>query len=619
MRMNFRLHKDFISSANKLAIKIMATFLMLFLCVGISPAWGAEKSAKIGAIFYVDASAPTDGDGMSWETGFTGLHDALDIAVSGDQIWVAAGTYKPTSSTDRSVSFVLKSGVKIYGGFAGDEKALRERSLDPSLTVLSGDIGTENDDTDNSYHVVYADGVTDAVLDGFTVTRGHGDGGSKLTDYKGGGIHTLNSAFTVSNCIFSNNKVALTKPNVNGAGGGMYNKNSALTVTNCIFSENQAGNAAINSYGSGGGMYNEGYFNDGVVRLFSLITGCTFRDNLASSTWDEQYGGGGMYNGTESYPIIDRCIFERNLGGLGGGMLNYQSRPIITNCIFNTNSNSYVDGYGGAIYNFAVATILNCTFYQNGWRLLPSGPEPRFKVYTAAGGAVYDRRAPSTIFNCIFSNNAGRNFGGAIVSATGTMQLRGTTVINSLFYENITWNGRNNPSYEEISHTQGNFHPDSAGNLYDIDPRLVDPEAGDFHLSYDSPGIDAGYALTFGYLPHPYPFGLPSTDFEGDKRIVDSDGDGVRAIDIGADEVIPNIPDLGWFIQSLAETGEIEQAVANSLLVYVDAAQAALDREDEQTAINLLNDLIAEAWDLLEDTETAQVIEMKTEAVIEEI
>ncbi|MDT8378973.1 MAG: hypothetical protein RQ739_08780 [Desulfotignum sp.] len=34
--------------------------------------------------------------------------------------------------------------------------------------------------------------------------------------------------------------------------------------------------------------------------------------------------------------------------------------------------------------------------------------------------------------------------------------------------------------------------------------------------------------------------------------------------------------------------------------------QAALDKEEEQTAINLLNDLIAEAWNLMEDTEIKQ-------------
>ncbi|MEW6185859.1 MAG: right-handed parallel beta-helix repeat-containing protein [Thermodesulfobacteriota bacterium] len=378
--------KDFLSKAIRLDIRKMTALLILILCFGISSSWGAKPALKI----YVNASAALNGDGTSWATAFTDLQDALEAAVSGDEIWVAAGTYTPTDSSDRSVSFVLKSGVALYGGFAGGEKALRERSLDPGLTVLSGDIGTPDVDTDNSYHVVYAAGVTGAVLDGFTVTRGRGGDNSA-----GAGMYNTNSALTVANCIFSNNKVAVGTVWgwATGRGGGMYNKNSAPIVTNCTFIANQAGNTVNDKIGAGGGMYNEGYFDNGVDRQSPVISGCTFSDNVASSKWEVSVmlgggGGGGMYN-FDCSPTIDRCTFVRNLGGMGGGMLNFYAQPTITNCIFNTNSNNYGDGKGGAIYNLADATILNCTFYQNGWRLFPVGyPEPRFRAYTAAGGAV---------------------------------------------------------------------------------------------------------------------------------------------------------------------------------------------------------------------------------------
>jgi len=389
-------------------------------------------------------------------------------------------------------------------------------------------------------------------------------------------------------------------------------------------SGNQAGNAAWDKIGAGGAMYNEGYFDNGVDRQSPVITGCTFSDNVASSKWEASVmlgggGGGGMYNFNCS-PTIDRCTFVRNLGGMGGGMLNFYAQPTITNCIFNTNSNTYSEGRGGAIYNLADATILNCTFYQNGWRLMPVGnPEPRFRAYTYVGGAVYDeRRAGSTIFNCIFSNNAARGYGGAVVAAA-TIAQRSTILTNSLFYENISWQGYSKPTNVTINHTFGNFDPDSINNFYDIDPLQVDPAGGDFHLRYDSPCIDAGYALTFGYLPYPYPFGLPDTDFEGDKRIVDSDGDGARAIDIGADEFVPNVPDLRAFLQTLADRGELDLETAAILIACVNDAQEALDQEEERTARCILDELIADAWVLLGDTETAYLIEMKTLAVIEEI
>jgi hypothetical protein len=101
----------------------------------------------------------------------------LEAATSGKQIWVARGTYKPTTGTDRSVSFQMKSGVKVYGGFAGTETSVSQRSNfkkgEANETILSGDIGTAGDITDNCYHVIFNSEISNtALLDGFTITAG---------------------------------------------------------------------------------------------------------------------------------------------------------------------------------------------------------------------------------------------------------------------------------------------------------------------------------------------------------------------------------------------------------------------------------------------------------------
>jgi len=67
------------------------------------------------------------------------------------------------------------------------------------------------------------------------------------------------------------------------------------------------------------------------------------------------------------------------------------------------------------------------------------------------------------------------------------------------------------------------------GNI-DADPMFVDPASGDYRLQAGSPCIDAGSNLAVpGWL---------TTDFEGDPRIWDGDGDVEAIVDMGADEYI---------------------------------------------------------------------------------
>ncbi|GAB3737526.1 hypothetical protein GCM10028816_41290 [Spirosoma lituiforme] len=76
--------------------------------------------AQAQTIRYVKPTATGTGDGSSWDNASGNLQSQINVA-GAQQVWVAVGTYKPggNANTNRSVSFSMKNGVTIYGGFAG--------------------------------------------------------------------------------------------------------------------------------------------------------------------------------------------------------------------------------------------------------------------------------------------------------------------------------------------------------------------------------------------------------------------------------------------------------------------------------------------------------------------
>ena len=304
-------------------------------------------SSAQAATWHVDKDATGSNNGISWENAYTDLQDALASAIDGDDIWVAEGTYTPTTVIDRTATFQLKSGVALYGGFNGDETSLDQRVWTDYDTVLSGDVNGDDigftNNGENVFHVVT--GADDATIDGFTITGGNANGSS--TDGEGGGMYNYDADATITNCTFSGNNARNTG---SAHGGGIFSELGSLTIDNCTFSGNEADD--------GGGIYNK------YLEATTIISNCTFSENTAYSNT-----GGGIANEVSSITITN-CIFLENealtTSGAyrGGGAINNGScNPTITNCIFSGNTTT---DNGGAIHNTdADATITNCTFSGN--------------------------------------------------------------------------------------------------------------------------------------------------------------------------------------------------------------------------------------------------------------
>jgi parallel beta-helix repeat protein/predicted outer membrane repeat protein len=300
----------------------------------------AIKACKSGPpILYVDQDAPGLGDGSSWEDAYVDLRDALNgLPDDGSewQVWVAEGTYTPLSS-DRGASFTLRSNLWLYGGFAGDETRLGQRDPDAHPSILSGDIGIAGDPTDNSYHVVMAQGGTgNQVLDGFVVRDGYADGAT--VDSFGGGLYVDQCSPTIANVNFTQN--------VANSGAGMFcYGNSHPRLTDVTFSQNSAGN-------QGGGLFvsntssteqvnviyhgNSAYFYGGGFCERgdgSTLTNVLFLENTCSNT------GGGMYVAGSSNTTLINATIWGNTGGIAGGIANLSAGVVsIANTIIWGNT-----------------------------------------------------------------------------------------------------------------------------------------------------------------------------------------------------------------------------------------------------------------------------------------
>lgn len=298
-------------------------------------------------IWYVKANAAGLNNGTSWQNAYTNLQPALDAASRSPdfdrQIWVAAGTYKPSSipgngSEDRDKTFRILPNIKIYGGFAGIEPGnynVLQRNVRANETILSGDLGVIGNNVDNSYHVVISTGgLGVARLDGFTVTGGYANGkdsiivnGDQFDRFRGGGIYNNNSSDkpVIVNCSITGNS--------GKASGGVFNDNASPYILNCVVTNNIAIDRG---------------FNKG--------------------------GAGGISNKNFGTPYIINCLIAGNKGDDGGGILNsFGAGAFIINCTITGNTslgttsenNDNAFGGGISILDYSTTYIYNSIVWGN--------------------------------------------------------------------------------------------------------------------------------------------------------------------------------------------------------------------------------------------------------------
>ena len=541
---------------------------------------------QANAIIYVNANATGANNGTSWEDAYTDLQDAIAVSEATDQIWTAAGTYQPTAGTNRTISFVLPEGVRLYGGFAGVETSLEQRDVEANVTELSGDIGTLDDNTDNSYVVVDISGTSDSILDGFVITDAYND---QRSSNIGGGILSRDGSATLANLTISDNiagdgagiaansselqisNVVLSNNSVIRDGGGYYSRNGNSTLSDVTFISNSAGDR-------GGAIY---YNNSNDV-----FTNIEFNSNRAES-------GGAVFNSSRDLELSDSSFFNNSATEDGGAIFNTSNgNPNLTN--LNFVSNTAIND-GGAIFNDGGSpVIIDAVFADNianssGGAFYSSGNHTvANSLFTGNvgffGGAIFSSDNSSTVVNSTFSDNTGRNSGALAFSGD---ENDTPSVINSIIYDNRSFASDNQIVAGEtglnVSNSLIQDATNAGGNL-NVNPEFVAPDSFDYRLSEGSPAIDAGNNQATVLSGEDADIELDE-DLAGNARVVGARVD-LGAYEGAALEPVPTRPTIASqsniVYVNLAATGENDgSSWANA---YTDL-QAAIENASFGTQI----------------------------------
>ncbi len=553
-----------------------------FSCAG-------EPSSCTCRILVSQDSTATPPDGKTWDSAFHDVRDGIHTASNQGQtlgttceIWVAQGTY-PAYIDNPDDSFVLADRVKLYGGFSGTETLRAQRDFSQHETIL---------DAAGSKHVVTAQDVTDAVLDGFTITGGsEGDNGGGMWLYdsivavnhctfdsnhaNSGGALFLggDSRATVRSCDFTNNQTD------NGVGGAiLLDDNVSLTIRTSTFQDNKAeipdndaDGGAIAMWGSSTLEIWDSHFtgnkaadNGGAINATGqtlTLHNVTFDSNVANSQDSGGGQGGAVRNGYGSTAVIENCTFTSNQGRLGGAFLLLGGTVTITDSLFDGNSATHKAGALGALGDWdgrqGYVTVSR-TIFSNNQATDASGA---VRLTMATNDSDEDTEVGIGAFdNCLFYGNqvTDNPYGGAISVVYGaTLTLDNSTVsqnstdasdgsggvsvynATATIRNCIIWNNQGDDlrmagdstvtvTYSDVPDSEGD--PWSGEGNIATDPSFADDAHQDFRLLTTSACIDAAENLG------------AALDLDGNQRNVDqpaisNSGPNGDSVDMGAYEL----------------------------------------------------------------------------------
>ncbi len=366
-------------------------------------------------------------------------------------------------------------------------------------------------------------------------------------------------------------------------GGGVAAVGSNVTLERCRFLHNHAdanfGNGG--AFGSTEGGFSFLMQNEIHDNGASVGAGIYVGDGAAASVLDNEVhdnvagaAGGGVAFVFVDDATIRGSLIESNRAIQGGGVFCEAAEVRVLDSRILGHRQSAGEGAGIACVRRSDLTVENTTLADNSCR---------------AGGAIWTSEdSVVQVFRSRFLRNVAYGDGGALFGLDSTVEIVGCALVGNstrrgrgaglllalsrawIASSTITSNEANAPN-PEVATGGGIYSEDSElhvhnsivwGNRADVSPQIA-RFAGDVEVTHSlvesgwpGPGNftgDPGFAkLAEGSVAlragspcvdrgDPSAFPLEITDLDGDPRVLDGDLDGSDALDIGADELRPEI------------------------------------------------------------------------------
>ena len=417
------------NTANRASMRRICASIMVFAFLSLFLSFFLPQNAfsQTDTIRYVTPTGNYGSDGRSWTNAKNSVQDAIDDlreymrqnSLTSGSVYVAAGTYVPTKSTEAiggsmlNSSFLIYEGIHVYGGFQGTE-------ADPTERVMAnGKTWQQNLDSRPKVGISTADEV------------------SAMWDFKYPTIFTGNHS-TVN--------VSFAYDSIRGYYNTAYPANSYHVVwfaTNGII-ENVSDTLA-------------NHFMP--LEVPAWVDGVTIREGNASTRNTSvrehtSYGGGaymvanaGLYN-----CIVEYCSSTLRGGGVymdGGGCMDH---CYVHTC--QTTGVGIVKGYGGAVCIDYDGSVKHSYLTQSSARIgggLAICHVPGEYPWEQRVRQRYGREPVSndsiSLYSpfasaCVISNNTSTAEGGGVYLDEGGSINHSTIVRNSCIGPDVMYYGR---------------------------------------------------------------------------------------------------------------------------------------------------------------------------------